>query len=245
MNHVGLENYTSLMSDGAFWSSFWIGIIFALYTVTIQMVFGVGIALVLNENFKFANLVRTIVLVPYLIPTVAVVVIWNWILDQNVGLMNYVLESTVGQTVSFFGETMAMHSLSWAASWKFTIFVVLLVLARLQSIDQQLYEAAKINGASPYRRFIDVTWPNIKSIILLVLLLRLIWMFNRFDIIWLFTEGGPFDSTTTLAVLAYERAFISLQYGTGAAITTIMFVFVLLGSIIYFVKFKPEEEVMA
>lgn len=245
LSFVGFENYQALINDGTFWQSLITGIIFSIYSVTIQMVLGVGIALVINEKFKFANIVRTIVLVPYLIPTVAVAIIWEWLLNNNYGVINYVLSETIGTTVNFFDVGTAIHSLSWVASWKFTIFVVLLVLARLQSIDSSLYEMAEINGANFYQRFMDVTLPNLRTTLAIVLLLRSIWMFNKFDIIYLLTQGGPFDATLTQTVLAYNRAFVDLRLGSGAAITTVMFVGILIASIVYFRVFNPEEEVAA
>lgn len=243
LNFIGAENYQGLINDGTFWQSLITGIIFAVYSVAIQMVLGVGIALIINEKFRFANIIRTIVLVPYLIPTVAVAIIWEWLLNNNYGVLNFVLSETIGTTVNFFTVDTAIHTLSWVASWKFTIFVVLLVLARLQSIDSSLYEMAEVNGANFYQRFIDVTLPNLRTTLAIVLLLRSIWMFNKFDIIYLLTQGGPFDATLTQTVLAYNRAFVSLNFGSGAAITTVMFVGILIGSIIYFGVFKPEEEV--
>jgi multiple sugar transport system permease protein len=102
---------------------------------------------------------------------------------------------------------------------------------------------AEVNGANFYQRFIDVTLPNLRTTLAIVLLLRSIWMFNKFDIIYLLTQGGPFDATLTQTVLAYNRAFVDLQFGSGAAITTVMFVGILLASIVYFKLFKPEEEV--
>lgn len=243
LNYVGLENYQGLVSDPMFWQSLLTGIIFAIYSVLIQMVLGVAIALVINEKFKFANIVRTIVLVPYLIPTVAVAIIWEWLLNNNYGVVNFMLAETIGTTVNFFNVSTAIHSVSWVASWKFTIFVVLLVLARLQSIDSSLYEMAEVNGANFYQRFIDVTLPNLRTTLAIVLLLRSIWMFNKFDIIYLLTQGGPFDATLTQTILAYNRAFVSLQFGSGAAITTVMFIGILAASVVYFRVFSPEEEV--
>jgi len=243
LNFTGAENYQALIDDMAFWQSLITGTVFAVYSVGIQMILGVGIALVINEKFRFANIVRTIVLVPYLIPTVAVAIIWEWLLNNNFGVLNFVLSETIGTTVNFFTVETAIHTLSWVASWKFTIFVVLLVLARLQSIDSSLYEMAEVNGANFYQRFIDVTLPNLRTTLAIVLLLRSIWMFNKFDIIYLLTQGGPFDATRTQTVLAYNRAFVGLNFGSGAAITTVMFVAILISSIIYFGVFKPEEEV--
>ena len=243
LNFTGAENYQGLINDGAFWQSLITGIIFAVYSVAIQMVLGVGIALIINEKFRFANIIRTIVLVPYLIPTVAVAIIWEWLLNNNYGVLNFVLSETIGTTVNFFTVDTAIHTISWVASWKFTIFVVLLVLARLQSIDSILYEMAEVNGATFYQRFIDVTLPNLRTTLAIVLLLRSIWMFNKFDIIHIMTRGGPGEETTTIPLLAYEIAFNQYNLGEAAGITAVIFVFLAGWSILYFRVAKPEEEV--
>lgn len=242
---AGTLNYENLIQGDSFWFSLEKGLIYAAYSVGLQTIAGVGIALILNRTFKFVNIVRTIVLIPYLIPTIAVALVWEWILNNQYGLVNYLLEliGLIGAPLHFFSSGMAMHSVVWISSWKFTIFVVLIVLARLQSIDQELYEMAKINGAGYIRCFFDVTLPNIRSTLLLVILLRGIWMFNKFDMIWLLTQGGPFEETKTLAILAYKSAFESLNYSEGAAIAVLMFLILLGIAIIYFYRFKPEQEV--
>lgn len=245
LNFTGAENYQGLINDGAFWQSLITGIIFAVYSVAIQMVLGVGIALIINEKFRFANIIRTIVLVPYLIPTVAVAIIWEWLLNNNYGVLNFVLSETIGTTVNFFTVDTAIHTISWVASWKFTIFVVLLVLARLQSIDSSLYEMAEVNGANFYQRFIDVTLPNLRTTLAIVLLLRSIWMFNKFDIIYLATRGGPLDATTTLPIRVYELAFNEVNFGGATALAGIMFFLLAMVAVVYFKLFTPEEEVAA
>ncbi|PSP87923.1 sugar ABC transporter permease [Halobacteriales archaeon QS_4_66_20] len=246
LQFVGLENYRRLLFDDPnFWSSVRTGAVYAAYSVVLQTTLGVAIALLLNESFRFENFVRTIVLVTYLIPTVAVAILFRWLLNAQVGIVNFSLTryAPVDGAVNFFSEALALHTVVWASGWKFTIFVVLIILARLQSIDAELYELARINGANAIQRFRDVTYPQIRSALFLVILLRGIFMFNKFDMIWVLTEGGPFRQTETMVIYAYKTAFGQQSYGEGAAVTTLMFLLLATVSIVYFAAFSPEEEV--
>lgn len=244
MQFVGLGNFQQLLGDPTFKTSVENGLIYALYAVAIQTILGVAIALTINESFRFKNLVRTLVLTPYLVPTVAVVLMFDWILSNTYGIVNYYLKSfgITEESIQFFGADLAMHTVVWVSSWRFTVFITLIVLARLQSIDSELYEMAKINGANAINRFFDVTLPHIKSTLYLLILLRTIWMFNKFDMIWLMTQGGPFRETLTMVIFAFQK-LRSLQFGVGAAISVIMFAMLVLTGIVYFTKFNPEEEV--
>ena len=234
-----------LFDDPNFWSSVRTGAVYAAYSVVLQTTLGVAIALLLNESFRFENFVRTIVLVTYLIPTVAVAILFRWLLNAQIGIVNFSLTryTPVDGAVNFFSEALALHTVVWASGWKFTIFVVLIILARLQSIDAELYELARINGANAIQRFRDVTYPQIRSALFLVILLRGIFMFNKFDMIWVLTEGGPFRQTETMVIYAYKTAFGQQSYGEGAAVTTLMFLLLATVSIVYFAAFSPEEEV--
>lgn len=245
LEYVGLENYELLSTDANFWGSAQRGVFYALYSVLSQIVVGVAIALLINSSFKFSNVVRSIVLLPYLIPTVAIAMVFRWLLHNRLGLVNYLLVEAgiVSSRLNFFSLDLAMHSVVWIGNWKFSVFVVLIVLARLQSIDPELYELAKINGASRVRQFFDVTFPNIKGVLFLVVLLRGIWQFNKFDMIWLLTSGGPFDKTLTMVIYAYQIAFQQYRGGLGAAITVVMFFMLVATGIVYFRRFKPHEEV--
>ena len=246
LQFVGFENYRRLLFDDPnFWSSVRTGAVYAAYSVVLQTTLGVAIALLLNESFRFENFVRTIVLVTYLIPTVAVAILFRWLLNAQIGIVNFSLTryTPVDSAVNFFSEALALHTVVWASGWKFTIFVVLIILARLQSIDAELYELARINGANAIQRFRDVTYPQIRSALFLVILLRGIFMFNKFDMIWVLTEGGPFRQTETMVIYAYKTAFGQQSYGEGAAVTTLMFLLLATVSIVYFAAFSPEEEV--
>lgn len=245
LEYVGLENYELLATDDTFWGSARRGIYYAIYSVLSQVVVGVAIALLVNSSFKFSNVVRSIVLLPYLIPTVAVAMVFRWLFHNRLGLINYLLVEAgiVSSRVNFFSLDWAMHSVVWIGNWKFSIFVVLIVLARLQSIDPELYELAEINGANRVRQFFDVTFPNIKGVLFLVVLLRSIWQFNKFDMIWLLTSGGPFDKTLTMVIYGYQIAFQQYRGGLGAAITVIIFLMLVTTGIVYFKHFRPHEEV--
>mgnify|MGYP000162143512 CR=1 FL=1 len=245
LSWAGLYNYGELLHDETFWASLRRGALYAFVSVVVQTVFGVAIALAINESFKFANIVRTVVLLPYLVPTVAVALIFNWILSYDYGLLNYMLLSTgfIQEPINFFSVDLAMVTVIAASSWKFVIFVVLIVLARLQSIDPDYYEVAKLNGANVYQRFIDVTLPNLKSVLFLIILLRSIWMFNKFDMIYLLTGGGPLGATQIPVIYAHDLAFGSLDFGMAAAVTSIMFVLLATSTGIYIHFFSPEEEV--
>jgi len=245
LSYTGVANYVEVLQDPMFWSSAWRGVIFAVYSVVLQLGIGVAIALALNQRIKFANITRAIIFLPYMIPTIAVAAMFKWILQNRVGVLNYILIELglIAQRMTFFTEALAMHTVVWASTWKWTVFVILLVLARLQSIDPTLYEAARTNGASMFRQFMDVTLPQIKSILLLIVLLRTIWQFSKFEMIFLLTQGGPFDATTTLVIYAYDYAFGDLSFGLASATTTLLFILLIGFAVVYFGVFSPEEEV--
>jgi multiple sugar transport system permease protein len=152
----------------------------------------------------------------------------------------------VEEGIRFFSSTeLAMPMVVLAGSWKYISFIALVLLARLQSIDDSLYEQAKVSGAGRLRMFRDVTLPNLRAAILVVVLLRLIWMFNKFDLIYLFTYGGPLNATETLPLYAFEVTFGNLNLGMGAATSMVMFAILSVFAIIYFIVFKPSQEIAA
>lgn len=244
---IAFENYSRLLfHDAAFWRALGRSLYFALGSTLLQLLLAIPTALLLNKKLKGIAIARAIALLPYLIPTIVVGMVFTWMGHPQLGVMSNLLQDTgiAGGPVYFFGsETWAMPSLIVANSWKFTAFIVMMVLARLQSIPQSHYEAAKMCGANAWEQFRDVTMPNIRNVILLVLLLRGIWMFNKFDIIWILTQGGPAESTTTLPVYIYEIAFIEYRMGLALAASTLLFFILVCGGIFYLRVFNPAEEV--
>ncbi|MGH8690380.1 MAG: carbohydrate ABC transporter permease, partial [Burkholderiales bacterium] len=207
---IGLANYLSVFDDDDFWRSLRLGLIYSLTTIALQLALGVAAALLLHEAFPGRGLVRAITIFPYVIPTVVAIVIWKWLLNNQFGLVNYALEAAgaIDGPISWMGRDWIMVSLILVSVWQFFPFVVLAVLARLQTIPPELYEAAKVDGANALRRFLHVTLPQLASVLFVVVLLRSIWMFTKFDTPWLMIQGGGAESyIRTLPVYTYLRTF--------------------------------------
>ena len=241
---VGLGHYRYFSTDPEFWASFRHGVVYAGATMLLQIGVGVPAALLLNEAFRGRNLLRGIVLFPYMIPTIVAVILWKWLLNDSYGLVNHLLMGAhlSGQPIPWLGPDWIMTSLIVTSVWQFFPFVVVTYLARLQTIPPELYEAARVDGASTWRRFVHVTLPQTASVLFVIVLLRSIWMFTKFDTVWLLAgEGGVSKYVRTLPVYAYARSFTYLQAGMGAALAVIMFVMLLAATAVYFQMFRSEE----
>ena len=243
---VGLENYFYLWKDSEFWSSLWLGTVYSIWTIVFQVVLGVAAALILNETFVGRGLVRAIVLFPYMVPTIVAVILWKWLLNDMYGVVNYwmVALRIVKDPISWLGADHIMLSTIIMSIWQFFPFVLLSILARLQTIPPELYEAAKVDGASALRRFVHITLPQIRGILFVVILLRSIWMFTKFDTVWLMGEGaGAGRFIRTLPVYAYMRTLTYYQAGLGATLAVIMFAILVVCTVIYFRMFREEADI--
>ena len=241
---VGLRHYRYFATDPEFWASFYYGSVYAGVTMVLQLGVGVPSALLLNEAFRGRNLLRGVVLFPYMIPTIVAVILWKWLLNDSYGLVNHLLMSAgmVRAPVAWLGPDYIMASLIVTSVWQFFPFVVVTYLARLQTIPPELYEAATVDGASAWRRFVHVTLPQTASVLFVIVLLRSIWMFTKFDTVWLMAgDGGVSRYIRTLPVYAYARSFTYLQAGMGAALAVIMFAMLLAATAVYFRMFRSEE----
>ncbi len=243
---IGLDNYIYLWSDAEFWTSLWYGVVYSVWTIILQILLGVAAALILHESFPGRNLARGIVLFPYMIPTIVAVILWKWLLNDTYGLLNYALMALgiMRDPISWLGADHIMLSLIIVSVWQFFPFVLLAVLARLQTIPPELYEAAEVDGASAVRRFLHVTLPHIRGILFVVILLRSIWMFTKFDTVWLMGEGaGAGRFIRTLPVYAYMRTLTYYQAGLGAALAVVMFGILMVSTVIYFGLFRREADI--
>jgi len=243
---VGVANYIYLMKDSDFWTSVWYGTVYSISTIVLQIILGVIAALIVNETFKGRNFLRGVILFPYVIPTVVAIILWKWLLNNQFGLVNYMLLALgiVDDTVSWMGKDHIMTSLIIISVWEFFPFVVLSVLARMQTIPPSLYKAAKVDGAGALRRFFHVTLPQLRNVLFVVILLRSIWMFTKFDTVWLMTQGGGAEKyIRTLPVYAYMRTFMYYQAGLGATLAVIMFLILTVATAVYFRMFRREEEI--
>tara|TARA_B100001013_G_scaffold316905_1_gene224492 strand:+ start:1833 stop:2684 length:852 start_codon:yes stop_codon:yes gene_type:complete len=243
---IGLTNYKNLFVDPQFWQSFWLGTVYGFSTIGLQIVLGVGAALLLAESFKGRSLVRGIALFPYVVPTIVVVLIWRWILNDSYGLLNHILQSIgiVSAPVTWLGPSMILISLILVSTWTFFPFVLITVLARLQTINPELYDAAAVDGASAWQRFYHVTLPQLRTILFVVILLRFIFMFTKFDIVWLLGggSGGTGRFIRTLPVYTYIKTFGQLQVGAGAALAVIMVLILVSVAVPYFKYFRPAQD---
>lgn len=246
MNFIGLRNFSVLVGKSEFWLSLKNQIIWASATVSLQLVLGIGTALLLNMEFRGRSLARALILIPYVTSPVVVALIWKWMLNDVNGIINYFLMATgiVRSPIVWLGlERWAMPTIIFIAAWEWFPFVTICVLSRLQTIPQEIYEAARVDGSSSWQSFLHITLPQLSSVLFIIILLRGIWMFNKFDIIWLLTGGGPVRATQTLPLLSYFQIFSSFKLGLGAATNTFMFLFMTGVAIIYFKFYKVSEEV--
>jgi multiple sugar transport system permease protein len=243
---AGPGQLLDIVTASGFHAAFGRSLIFGFGSVALQIVGGVGLALLVNKEFRGAILARAVALLPYMVPAVVIGIVGQFMLNAQYGIINLVFLrlGILSEPIAFLGlpET-AMATVMIVGSWKFAVFVTLLTLARLQSIPENFYEEATMCGANAYQKFRDITLPRIKNVILIAALLRTLWMFNKFDIIYIMTRGGPGNETTTIPLLAYEIAFNQYQLGRAAGIAALMFVFLVGWSMLYFRVAKPEEEV--
>lgn len=234
--YVGLDNFYFIFNDPLFWDSFRQATIWTLLSILFQTLFGVGIALLLHQALFGIAVFRGLLLFPYIVPTVVIALIWRWIFNPEIGVVNQALlgAGLISEPIYWLSTPdMAMASTIMLNVWKYTPFVVICVLARLQSVPLELYDAAKVDGAGAFRRFLDVTLPQLKEVLIVVIVFRTIWTFNKFEEIYLLTKGGPGTSTFNLAVYSFEQSIASLRLGVGAATGVVMMIILLIGSIIY------------
>jgi ABC-type sugar transport system permease subunit len=242
---AGLENYEFIFQDRLFWASFYNAIYWTFFSVLLQAIFGVGLALILHRTLRGISFFRGLLLFPYIVPTVVIALCWQWMLNPEIGIVNHSLKEigVISENVYWLSTPgMSMWSTIILNVWKYTPFVTICVLARLQSIPLELFDAAKIDGAGPIRRFLDITLPQLAEVLAVVIVFRTIWTFNKFEEIYLLTRGGPGTSTFNLAIYSFEQSIANLKMGVGAATGVVMMFILFIGSLIYLNLFKFEED---
>jgi multiple sugar transport system permease protein len=227
---AGLENYQRLLADPRFWNAFYNTVYFTVVSVALELLLGLGIALALHGPFKGLGWLRALVLIPWAIPTVVSARMWEWMYNPEFGVLNFLL----GVQVNWLGNPFwAMHAAIAMDVWKSTPFVALLLLAGLASIPQDLYRAARVDGAGSWTIFWRITLPLLMPLILIVLIFRTIDAFRVFDAIYVLTGGGPANSTETLSIYAYRVLFQTLEFGYGSTVAVIVFVSIALVTVFY------------
>ncbi len=234
--YVGLANYAALLRDSVFWSTAETTVVWTIANLVAQMVLGTALALLLNEPLRGRGIYRSVGLIPWIVPSVAAALIWRWLYDGSAGLINSLLSRAglIQQYVAWLGNTQtALPSVIIESVWKGTPFVIVIVLAALQAIPSELYEAATIDGASRTQRLWTVTLPAIRPTLAVAAILTTVYTVNNFNAIWLMTQGGPLHATEILFTYAYKIAFQRFDFGSAAAISVVLFGVLLIPASVY------------
>lgn len=233
---VGLNNYTRLLTASNFQRALSTTFIFALVSVSLEMLLGILAALLLNQQFYGRTLLRALMILPWALPTVVNATLWRLIYNPEYGALNAALTQSgiIDSYRSFLGEPgVAMAAIILADVWKNFPLVALIALAALQAVPRDITAAALVDGASPWKRFRIVTMPYLVGPLMVALVLRTIEAFKVFDIIWVMTRGGPANTTRTLSILVYQEAFSFQRAGSGASLALIVTFFISLLALVY------------
>ena len=222
---VGLANFATLAQDAVFWQVARNTFVYTIAATILKMVGGLAMALVINQKFRGRNLVRALLLLPFIVPTVLSTVAWMWILDPTFSVINWSLvhSGLMKETFSWLGNaTLAMVSLIGVNTWRGLPFYGITLLAGLQTISPELYEAAAIDGASITQRFRYITLPMIKPVLIIVTMFSVIFTFSDFQLPYILTHGGPANATHLFATYAFDIGMSAGQLGMGAAVALAM-----------------------
>lgn len=227
---VGLENYEWLWDDGIFWLSVFNTLLYTIVASIVKFAVGLYLALLLNRHMPFKAMIRSVVLIPFIVPTVLSAIAFWWIYDAQFSIISWSLRQMglIEQNINFLGDgNWARASLIFANIWRGVPFVAITLLAGLQTVSPSLYEAATLDGATAWQRFRYVTYPLLTPIIAVVMTFSVLFTFTDFQLIWAMTRGGPVNATHLMATLSYQRGILSGRLGEGAAIATAMIPFLL------------------
>jgi multiple sugar transport system permease protein/N,N'-diacetylchitobiose transport system permease protein len=241
---VGLRNYTFALSHSEFWSAVGRTAYFTILSTGLELLFGIGIALLLYAPLRGRWLFRTIVVLPWALPTIVNGAMWRYFFNAEYGVVNAVL-TQLGISSSYHAwmgsPFAALNVVILADVWKNTSLVAFFLLAGLTTIPRDLYESARVDGVSAFRAFLHITLPLLRPVIVVVLVLRTIEAFKVFDIIYVMTGGGPANGTQSIAYYTYQRAFSDEYFGYGSALAYLIVLFILVFAIIYIRALRSEN----
>lgn len=223
---IGFQNYIECMSSSVYWQTFVNTMVFAGGTLLLGLIFGTALALALNRITRFRNFIGAIILLPWIVPTVISTLVWLWMYNPFVGLLNYffILTGIAKQPLPWLSHpTLAMVSVILVSAWRQVPYFGVIILAGLKEISQELYEASEIDGANALKQFIFITLPALKGVLFVYSVLVFIRTAYDFAIVYILTRGGPGGSTEVLSVTAFTEAFSSGKLGLGSAVPMIAF----------------------
>jgi multiple sugar transport system permease protein len=229
-NFIGIENYEWLWDDSIFWLSVFNTLLYTTVASAIKFAIGLYLALLLNENMPFKAMLRALVLIPFIVPTVLSALAFWWIFDSQFSIISWSLKQMglITDNINFLGDvTWARICVIFANIWRGVPFVAITLRAGLQTVSPSLYEAATLDGATSWQRFRFITYPLLTPIIAVVMTFSVLFTFTDFQLIWAMTRGGPVNATHLMATLSYQRAIIGGTLGEGAAISNAMIPFLL------------------
>lgn len=214
-------NYQRLFGSAEFWQACWVSFKLIAVVTFFCFVIGLGTALLVNQQFKGRTLARLLIAMPWAVPEVVAVIVWWWIFDSSFGLMNWILVTLdlAAKPITWLSDPVAAFSaVSTVMIWKGYPFVSIMLLAGLQAIPEDYYHAAKVDGASAWQRFTNITLPCLMPVLGVTMILVVLWVFRDFTIIYVLTGGGPIGATQTLSIMTYEQAFGFYKFGYAAAV---------------------------
>lgn len=220
---TGFENYARMFQDELFWNALWVTLEYVAINIIFQTVIAIFIA-VLIHRFTRSSFLRGIILIPYLISNVIVALIWYWLLDYNLGLVNAAIEWLNLPKVTFFDEFWAMPTIAMINVWRHMGYTALLIFAGLQAIPEDVYAAAAVDGASEWRTFRSITLPLLRPVLAFVLVITITGSFQIFDTIAVTTNGGPIIATKTFSILIADKAWGAFEFGYASAISVFLMV---------------------
>jgi len=241
---IRLNNYINLLRRGVFWVAFKNTLLYVGGTVLFEFLIGFGLALLLNQQIKYKGTLRSLFMLPWVVPSVVVALLARWAFNSEFGIVNIVLKQ-LGIIENFQGwlkdTNLALPTILTVTTWKMFPFMLVVLLAGLQTIPEEQTEAARLDGANVLQRFLHITLPHMRELIMIVTLLEFIWMFQYMTIIWTTTKGGPIYATTTLPVLIYRSAFkvFNLCYASSIGVIWLLFLFFFS---IFYIRIVGEKE---
>ncbi len=242
---IGLDNYIRVFQRADFWKAFLRSSLFVVYDLFVGMPAGLAIAILLNQRFKFRGVARATILLPYVLSGTVLGLIWKWIYHPNHGALNALLQQLglISEYIAWLAEPLrALHMVILVNLWQGTPWAIIMYLAGLQTIPGELYDAAKVDGASAWQTLIKVILPLLTPITLAMLVLKTVWTFQVFDIVWVLTRGGPASATQVVSYYIYYSSFFQLKFGYSAAMSYILLGIVLVLVAIYYRLIRREVE---
>jgi multiple sugar transport system permease protein len=241
---AGLAHYAKLVHDGRFWNALGVTFTFAVLSIPFELVLGIGLAVLMNESFRGKGVARLAVLFPWALPTALNALMWRWMFNADYGVFNAVaLQSGLAaRPINWLGEPwLAMGSMVFVSVWKTSSFMALIILAGLQAIPRDIYEAGRIDGMSRWQEFREITLPLLRAPILAALVIRSMDALRTFELPFNLTEGGPVDATESLSLYAYKVIFSYLDFNFGAAVVVVQFLVIFAMSLVYIFALRGRD----